>query len=85
MKTDWLEHALCREHDPELWFPLPGERHIARQAVAICKQCPVITDCAEATIDRGYNNGIYAGIALQKLTASDRRTQLAAVAAGVTP
>lgn len=41
---DWVEHAACVGHDPELWFPPPGGR--APQARAICNACPVQRDCA---------------------------------------
>lgn len=85
MKTEWLERALCKDHDPELFYPLPGERHRAREAMAICKRCPVITDCAQNTLDRNESDGIAAGLSLRQLSATDRRVQLNAIASGVKP
>ncbi|MFH5231924.1 WhiB family transcriptional regulator [Antrihabitans spumae] len=76
MKTEWLERALCKDHDPELFYPLPGEKNKAREAVAVCKR---------NALDRGENDGISAGLALRQLTAAARRTHLAAIASGVKP
>lgn len=85
MKIDWLELAECKDQDPELFYPLPGERHKAREAFRICRECRVITDCAQNTLDRNESDGIAAGIALRQLTVADRRAKLAAIAAGVKP
>lgn len=44
----WRDSALCREVDPDLFFPLGdgplGQRQIA-EAKAVCAECLVITDC----------------------------------------
>jgi hypothetical protein len=60
----------------ELFYPLPGEKNKAREAVAVCKR---------NALDRGENDGIAAGLALRQLTAAARRTHLAAIASGVKP
>lgn len=45
---DWRDRALCREVDPDLFFPIGdgpiGQRQTA-QAKAICSGCPVIKTC----------------------------------------
>lgn len=59
--TGWRERAACVGMPPEIWFPDPGERQRLRDAVTICEQCPVITDC-QAFADRlkpGF--GVWAG------------------------
>lgn len=53
--ADWREAALCRQTDPELFFPV-AERgpNTARQvaaAKAVCADCPVATACLEWALD----------------------------------
>lgn len=45
--TGWMEQALCAETDPELFFPVPGEKNTIRIATAkkICDACPVKGMC----------------------------------------
>ena len=43
----WMQQGLCREADPELFFPEPGQNDKVQQAKAICRQCPVAQDCLE--------------------------------------
>lgn len=59
--TDWRTRAACLHADPEVFFPAPKDRHTLRTAVALCEQCPVITDCRAFAdkIKPGY--GIWAG------------------------
>jgi hypothetical protein len=44
----WRDRALCRDVDPDLFFPLGdgplGQRQIA-QAKSVCAGCPVIAEC----------------------------------------
>jgi WhiB family redox-sensing transcriptional regulator len=71
---DWLEHAACRDHDPELFFPPCDDdtsvivaRH--KMAVAaICQACPVATDCLRWALDTGQEHGLWAAT-----TPTDRR------------
>lgn len=42
---DWHEQAACRECEPELFFPDPGEEEQARAAKAVCATCPVRAIC----------------------------------------
>lgn len=45
---DWRNRAVCRDVDPELFFPTgtggPADAQI-RRAKAVCARCPVITAC----------------------------------------
>lgn len=58
----WREQALCREVDPEIFFPPKGAS--IRTAKRICGLCPVAADClAEAltyrvTDDYGIRGGL---------------------------
>lgn len=46
----WEDYALCREMDPELWFPDEvGGKWQARDAKRICERCPVKRQCLAAT------------------------------------
>ncbi len=47
---DWRARAKCRDHDPELWFPIQVRNKKVRReaslpARAICFECPVREQC----------------------------------------
>ena len=60
---DW-ELAACRDHDPELFFPVtshgPGSAQIAR-AKAVCGSCPIQRGCLRWAIDTGQEAGVWGG------------------------
>ena len=70
---DWQQHAACRGQDPDLWHP-SGDggtaRAAMRQAIAICRTCPVQLECldlghrvdAAHTAYNGRGVGIYGGL-----------------------
>jgi WhiB family redox-sensing transcriptional regulator len=70
-ERDWRLEAACREVDPELFFPDPGQAPQAAQAKAVCAGCTVRGPCLEAALHgpqaRDDHAGIFAGT-----TASDR-------------
>lgn len=46
--ASWRESALCRQEDPELFFPIGTTGKAAREsqrAKAICARCPVHQSC----------------------------------------
>lgn len=67
----WTEEAICSSVDPDLFFPEKGGS--VRAAKAICRGCPVRTECLEYALafERGDNGthtsyaeaGIYGGLA----------------------
>nr|WP_018504898.1 WhiB family transcriptional regulator [Parafrankia discariae] len=61
--SDWRLSALCRDQDPELFFPIgttgPAERQAA-QARAVCAGCPVRVPCLTDSI--GEADGVWAGL-----------------------
>ena len=64
---DWRASAACLDDDPELFFPLPGDKaRTAASAKAVCARCPVFYDCGNAALDAGDRNGIRAGLNLAK-------------------
>jgi WhiB family transcriptional regulator, redox-sensing transcriptional regulator len=70
-ERDWRLEAACREVDPELFFPDPGQAPQAAQAKAVCAGCGVRGSCLEAALHGPQahqdHTGIFAGT-----TASDR-------------
>lgn len=44
----WQERAVCRDMDPDLFFPGPGSSHDV--AVAACRRCLVRADCLAAAL-----------------------------------
>lgn len=66
--------ALCAEVDPELWFPDVGES--ARQAKALCQNCPILADCRNEilALERAGHRqpGVWAG-----MTRAERRQLIA--------
>lgn len=47
---DWRASAVCRQVDPELMHPEPGQPRAWADARAICSRCPVRTACLDAAL-----------------------------------
>ena len=60
----WRTQALCRDTDPELFFPI-GTTGAAlvqiEQARAVCRQCPVQADCLDFALTTNQDSGIWGG------------------------
>jgi WhiB family redox-sensing transcriptional regulator len=71
-----LGQALCREEDPELFFPVgntgPALLQIA-QAKAVCRRCPVMNRCLEWALDSGQDSGVWGGLSEDERRALKRR------------
>jgi 6-phosphogluconate dehydrogenase-like protein/transcription factor WhiB len=68
---DWRDHAVCRDADPELFFPdgAPGSRpRQVDRAKEVCAGCPARADCLSWALERGFDYGIWGGT-----TADERR------------
>ena len=61
---EFVEDALCRQVDPELFFPEHG--HNNRPALAICKQCPVTNECLSYAVQRPELLGVWGGATVQQ-------------------
>ena len=50
---DWRHEAICRDEDPELFFPVgnsgPALSQIA-QAKLVCHRCPVTSQCLKLSL-----------------------------------
>lgn len=57
---DWVDQAVCRSIDPELWFPEKGgSTHAARR---VCVTCPVQRQCLKYSFDIRAEFGIWGGM-----------------------
>jgi hypothetical protein len=63
--TGWMEYGLCRQTDPNLFFP---EGHGAaitiqtEQAKSVCNRCPVRLRCLDWALDTGQYVGVWGGL-----------------------
>ena len=74
---DWRHHALCRDEDPELFFPIGTAGPAAVQveeAKVVCRRCPVTTDCLTWAIESGQDAGVWGGTSEDERRALARRT-----------
>ena len=74
---DWRHRALCRDEDPELFFPIgttgPAVVQI-EQAKAVCRRCPVTQSCLEWALSSGQDSGVWGGLSEDERRALKRRT-----------
>lgn len=67
-----IEEALCRQSDPDLWFPdvggAQGKGGDVDRARDICARCPVRKPCARAALNGNEQYGIWAGVAVSRRT-----------------
>lgn len=68
----WQEQALCRQVDPELFFPDKGEWISSLIARKICASCPVIQRCHAAAVRNG-EYGVWGGTTEKQRQASGAR------------
>jgi len=70
-ERDWRQDAACRDADPELFFPEPGQLPQAAKAKEVCAGCAVRGPCLDTALRgplaRDDQHGIFAGT-----TARDR-------------
>ena len=67
----WRRHALCRDTDPELFFPVGTTGTALTQierAKQVCGECTVRADCLEFALTTNQDSGIWGG-----LTEEERR------------
>ncbi len=69
----WRDGAICRDTDPELFFPIGTTGQALLQisrAKSVCSECPVSVDCLEFAIETNQDTGIWGG------TSEEERRQL---------
>jgi len=70
---EWRKQALCRDTDPELFFPIgtTGQALLQiEEAKVVCDQCAVRGACLEFAIETNQDCGIWGG------TSEDERRQI---------
>lgn len=79
---DWRHRALCRDEDPELFFPVGNTGPALLQvemAKTVCRRCPVTESCLQWALDSGQDAGVWGGMSEEDrraLKRHDIRTQL---------
>ena len=73
---DWRHHAICRDEDPELFFPI-GDSGPAlvqiEQAKGVCRRCPVTEECLKWALESGQDAGIWGGMSEDERRSLKRR------------
>lgn len=61
---DWRHYALCRNEDPELFFPV-GTSGAAQTQIAaaksICAKCDYTNECLSLALESGQDAGVWGG------------------------
>jgi WhiB family transcriptional regulator, redox-sensing transcriptional regulator len=60
----WRREALCRDTNPDLFFPVgtTGQALVQiDQAKQVCRACPVQADCLEFALSTNQDSGIWGG------------------------
>jgi WhiB family transcriptional regulator, redox-sensing transcriptional regulator len=73
---DWRHRALCRDEDPELFFPIgtTGPALVQmEQAKAVCRRCPVVQSCLDWALRSGQDSGVWGGLSEDERRALKRR------------
>lgn len=56
---EWQERGLCRQVDPDLFYPERG--YSPEDAKAICRRCDVRAECLRYALDRNEQHGVWGG------------------------
>lgn len=70
---DWRHRALCRDEDPELFFPIGTAGPAAVQveeAKQVCRRCSAVDQCLTWALESGQDSGVWGG------TSEDERRAL---------
>nr|WP_315986786.1 WhiB family transcriptional regulator [Streptomyces sp. Isolate_219] len=81
---DWRHQAVCREVEPELFFPAGSTGpHLLQieEAKAVCRRCPVMQHCGEWALTTRMQDGVWGGMSeAERTTVLRHRARLAAKA-----
>ncbi|MEV5124600.1 WhiB family transcriptional regulator [Streptomyces decoyicus] len=73
---DWRHDAVCREVDPEIFFPVgntgPALLQI-EEAKAVCHRCPVMGQCLQWALESRQDAGVWGGMSEDERRAMRRR------------
>ena len=74
---DWRHAALCRDEDPELFFPIGTTGPAATQvdqAKVVCQRCAVVEPCLTWALETGQDAGVWGGTSEDERRALKRRS-----------
>jgi WhiB family redox-sensing transcriptional regulator len=60
----WRNQSICRDTDPDLFFPVGTTGHALTQiarAKEVCGECPVSSECLEFALETNQDSGIWGG------------------------
>ena len=77
-ELDWKLSGLCRQADPDLWYPDKGAS--VRDAKRVCRDCPVRDECLEWAMDNDERYGVWGGLSERERRALRRARQAAMLA-----
>lgn len=83
---EWRDHALCRDTDPDLFFPVgtTGQALVTiDQAKAVCSQCTVTQECLDYALETNQDSGVWGGLSEEERRAIRRQRAAARRAARV--
>jgi WhiB family redox-sensing transcriptional regulator len=73
---DWRHRAVCRDEDPELFFPIgtsgPALLQV-EQAKAVCRRCSAVDECLQWALESGQDAGVWGGMSEEERRAVKRR------------
>lgn len=72
----WRDFALCRDTDPDLFFPVgtTGQAVVTiDHAKQVCAACDVNRDCLDFALDTNQDSGIWGGLSEEERRVIRRR------------
>lgn len=67
----WANRGLCREVDPDMFFPEKGGS--TNDAKGVCRECPVTTECLTYALENHERFGIWGGMSERDRRKLERR------------
>jgi WhiB family redox-sensing transcriptional regulator len=86
-EDEWRDSALCRDTDPDLFFPVgtTGQALVSiEHAKRVCSQCSVTQACLDFALDTNQDSGIWGGLSEEERRAIRRQRAAALRAARAT-
>ena len=83
---DWRDHAICRDTDPELFFPVGTTGNALVQidrAKEVCDECTASRLCLDFALATNQDSGIWGGLTEEERRVIRRRRVAALRAARV--
>jgi WhiB family transcriptional regulator, redox-sensing transcriptional regulator len=73
---EWRDLALCRDTDPDLFFPVgtTGQALVQiKHAKQVCGECPVTEACLDYALDTNQDSGVWGGLSEEERRVIRRR------------